>query len=535
MTTSLGKLQSTVIKQEQQIIELKDKLNKTNEENKLLKLKLKKLEKDFDKIVEEKVNNAVNKAVAVVTEKYEQIIAEKDKRIFELECRLNINSSNSSLPSSKDPIYKSKICNSREKRGDKPGRKAGHKKDSLSRFNDEEVTETVEHTIDTCEKCGGHNLDVENVKIRDEIDYEIKLIKRRHRYYEYKCNECGKLVKSKIPLELHSENQYGSGVKTLALSLTNYGFVSYNRTRKIICGLTQGEIDPSEGYLTKLQKKTSDKLSDFVFDIKEKILNSKLNYWDDTVVKIGEKDKACMRVYTNGKYVLYKAHISKDTAGMDEDGILQNLPSDCTVMHDHLLHNYCDEYSYQNIECNAHISRKLKGITENTKHKWSEEMKQLLENMLSKRDENLKLKITKFNDSEIEEFDKQYDEIINKGLKESVELKHKYEFEKEENLLEFMRDYKKEITAWIRDYNLPYSNNICEQLLRYLKSRMKISYQFKDLKHAEYFANIMTYAQTCEKFGINKVTAFKRLFENNPYTISELDKIIEKDDQTSQN
>lgn len=60
---------------------------------------------------------------------------------------------------------------------------------------------------------------------------------------------------------------------------------------------------------------------------------------------------------------------------MDEDGILQNLPNDCTVMHDHLLHNYCDEYKYQNIECNAHITRKLEGITQNTNHSWSDEMK----------------------------------------------------------------------------------------------------------------------------------------------------------------
>ena len=135
MTISLGKLQSTVIKQEQQIIELKDKLAKANEENSLLKFKLDKLEKDFDKMLDEKVNNAVNKAVAIVTEKYEKIIAEKDKRIFELECRLNINSNNSSLPSSKDPIYKSKICNSRVKTGDKPGRK-----DGLSRFDDDEIT-----------------------------------------------------------------------------------------------------------------------------------------------------------------------------------------------------------------------------------------------------------------------------------------------------------------------------------------------------------------------------------------------------------
>lgn len=42
-------------------------------------------------MLNEKVNNAVNKTIAVVAEKYEKIFAEKDKHIFELECRLNIN------------------------------------------------------------------------------------------------------------------------------------------------------------------------------------------------------------------------------------------------------------------------------------------------------------------------------------------------------------------------------------------------------------------------------------------------------------
>ena len=91
--------------------------------------------------------------------------------------------------------------------------------------------------------------------------------------------------------------------------------------------------------------------------------------------------------------------------------------------------------------------------------------------------------------------------------------KHKYEFNNEENLLEFMRDYKKEITEWIRDFSLPYSNNLCETLLRMLKSKMKISYQFTSLAYAEYFADIMSYTETCGKFGINKVNALKCLFE----------------------
>lgn len=528
MTTSLGKLQETVIKQEKKIIELQDRITEVTEERNNLKRRLDKLENEFEQRLGEKVNKTVNDAVAKVTEHYEKIIKEKDQRIFELENRLNINSSNSSLPSSQTPVYQSKICNSRKPSNKSKGGQFGHQKHSLAKFNDNEINDTKEHTIDKCPKCNNKNLEVTNIKERDELDFDIKLIKRRHKFYEYECPKCGNIINSDIPLELHGENQYGSGVKTLALTLTNYGFVAYNRTRKIICGLTKGEIDPSEGYLTKLQKKASDKLSNFVFDVKEKILSSKLNYWDDTVVKIGEKDRACLRVYTNSYYVIYKAHMAKDTEGMNEDGILQNLPEDCVVMHDHIIHNYCDEYHYKNIECNAHITRKLEGITQNAKHTWSDDMKNLLEETLEKRKQNIENGINRFTNEEIEEFDRKYDLILEDGFKEYIEFKHKYEFDKEENLLEFMRDFKGPITEWIRDFSLPYSNNLCESLLRMLKTKMKISYQFTSLQYAEYFANIMTYTETCGRFGINKYDAISKLFEGNPYTIEYLDKLLEE-------
>lgn len=38
-----------------------------------------------------------------------------------------------------------------------------------------------------------------------------------------------------------------------------------------------------------------------------------MNYWDDTVISIGE----CLRVYTNEKHILYKAHMAKDIEGMN--------------------------------------------------------------------------------------------------------------------------------------------------------------------------------------------------------------------------
>ena len=523
MVNTMSKLQAVATKQEEKIIKLQDKYAKVNDEKRIYKLQLEYLQKNFDKIIEEKVTKAVEKAKEEIIKHYEKIIKEKDQRIFELESRLNINSSNSSLPSSKNPIYQSKICNSREKTNKSIGGQLGHKKHTLETFEEDEITEVKEYKIEKCPKCNNNNLKVINIKIRDELDLEIKVVKRRHKFYEYECLECGNIIKSSIPLNLHNENQYGKNVKTLATTLTNYGFVSYNRTRKIICGLTNSEIDPSEGYLTKLQKKASQALEKFNFDLKEKILKSKINYWDDTVISINEKDKACLRVYTNEKHVLYKAHMAKNIEGMNQDGILQNLPEDCVVMHDHLLHNYCDDYKYKNIECNAHITRKLEGITQNANHKWSNEMKSLLEAILSKRKENISKNIMKFTQEEIDIFNNEYDRILKDGFKEYIEFKHKYEFDKERNLLEFMRDYKNEITSWIKDFSLPYSNNICETLLRITKGKMKISFNFKNLSYAEYFANILSYTETCGKFGINKCEALKRLFEGNPYTVQELD------------
>lgn len=515
---TLSKLQCEIIKLEQKFIKLSDKLEEEKTKTSVIEFEY----KQYRKTIESKIQKEVKKAVEQVTKHYEKIIKEKDQRIFELETRLNINSSNSSLPSSKDPLYQSKICNSRKETDKEKGGQKGHKKHKLEKFLSEEITEIREHTKEECPKCHSHTIDITNYKERDELDYEVKVIKRRHKFYEYKCKECGRTIKSEIPSHLHAENNYGSNVKTLCTTLTNYGFISFNRTRKIINGLTKGEIDPSEGFITKLQRQASDRLQEFVFDAKEEIKKGTLVYWDDTTVHIGEKEKACLRVYTDGLIVLYKAHMSKNTEGMDEDGILQNLPSSCTVMHDHLLHNYCEEYKYQNIECNAHITRKLEGITQNANHKWSEKMKNLLESTLEKRKELEKKEIECFSQEYINDFDKKYDSIIASGFKEYIEFKHKYEFEREENLLEFMRDYKEPITEWIRNFRLPYSNNLCETLLRMLKSKMKISYQFTSLTYAEYFANIISYTETCGRFGINKVDALRRLFNNSPYSIHEL-------------
>lgn len=520
--TSIARLQKLVTKYEERITKLEDALAKEREEKQLYKLRYEQLKKNFDEKVEELVQKAVSKAVEDVKKVYEKETEKRDQRIFELENRLNINSSNSSLPSSMNPLHQEKICNSREKSNKSKGGQFGHKKHQLEAFKEEEVTEHIEHKQESCPECRCDHLEEIGEKIKDELDFKVVVEKKRHHFYLYRCPRCGKIIESKIPLNLHAPNQYGSNVKALQLSLIDLGFVSYNRSRKFIYGLSNQEINPSEGYMVKLQRNMAKELEDFIFDAKEEILKSKRVGWDDTVIAIEEKDKACLRVYTNGYIALYKAHMSKDTKGMDEDAILQNLPKETIVIHDHLVHNYCDDYQYQNAECNAHISRKTKGIKEATSHKWAEEFLAFQKEIYRRREENIQKQIFSFSKKELKEIWKRYDEIIEKGLIECEEFKHKFEYEKEENLLEFLREYKESILFWAKDYTVPYSNNLCETLLRFTKSKMKISYRFQSLENAQSFAAIHTYTETCGRFGKNKYKALLKLANSEPYTISEL-------------
>lgn len=95
---------------------------------------------------------------------------------------------------------------------------------------------------------------LDDAVIKDELDYEIKIIKKRYYFKEYKCNHCHKLVKQNIPSRLKEENQYGFRVQAHALALRNVCNVPINKTKRIISGLTSNEIILSERYISKLQK-----------------------------------------------------------------------------------------------------------------------------------------------------------------------------------------------------------------------------------------------------------------------------------------
>lgn len=482
-------------------------------ENEELKKENENLRKRLDAVYNVPVDNS--------NELLKAKISALEDEILRLNSIANNDGTNSGLPTSQMPIDKDKVIpNSRVKTGKKKGGQSGHKKHALAPLADDDIDNTVEHTLEYCPECCG-NLKYIGERHKDVIDYKVTVINTRHVFYEYECLNCGKTVHSKIPLHLKEPVQYGSELQALALSLVDQGFVSISRTAQIISGLMHDKVSLSQGYICKLQKRASEFLKSFVADVRMAIIRLKLLYWDDTVIFINTS-RACMRFYGNEKLALYKAHKAKDRAGIDKDSILAALSPDTVVMHDHNTINYNEDFHFQNIECNEHISRDLQSLIDNSGHSWCSNLKKMIQKTEHERKGLIEKGCTAFDDKYFQEFNRLLDEYLKKAEEEYATSSNRYFAVDERRLINRLKKYKNNYFMWLSDFSLPTTNNLSERSLRFTKTKQKVSGQFIQLKYAEYFANIRTYLETCYRNGVNSFQALSRLTAGSPYTLAEL-------------
>ena len=506
---------------------LLDKYDKKSEEYKQLKYEYQLLQSRYNtkaKQLEVKINdieNSVKDKYTKILNKKDKEIEEKDKEIARLKALLNIDGTNAGIPTSQTPINKKKVIpNNRVKSDKKIGGQLGHKKHKLEKFNDEEINDNVYHELEQCPHCKGELIETGEV-CKDELSYRFVTVKRRNHFIKYECQNCHKEVHKNIPAHLKEENQYGSEIKSVALSLLNEGNVPMNKIRHIIRGFSNDEIDMSEGYIAKLQKRASQKLEQFKTDLYTKILKTNLLYWDDTVIMINTQ-RACLRFYGNEQIAYYTAHLKKDEKGILEDNILNTLADKVYVMHDHNKINY--KYSYQNLECNIHLIRDLEKCKNNTCHEWCDKFKKLVQKIIHDRKELIANdnNTQSFNMEYINDFDNQYESILLDAIDENINKPITHYVSEERALINRILEYKDNYFLWMYDFSLPSDDNLSERGLRSVKSKMKIAGQFQNENYAKYYADIKTYIETCYRNHINPTEALIRLMDDNPYTVDEI-------------
>ena len=113
-----------------------------------------------------------------------------------------------------------------------------------------------------CPNCGARITDdMLTVREKEEIDFEIKINRIRHRFYEIVCSHCNMRFKIKIPNQIKEPAQYGPHIKSLICVLLKGGIVSVKRVSLIINSLLKLNI--SEGYICKLARQLGEMCEDF--------------------------------------------------------------------------------------------------------------------------------------------------------------------------------------------------------------------------------------------------------------------------------
>ena len=477
--------------------------------------------------------------------------------------QLNADSNNSGLPTSKTPIGKEKrkpVPNLRQKSDRRKGGQPGHRKNQLAQSTDELITGYRDHLpeefneqmqdrelipeILNCPNCGARITDdMLTVREKEEIDFEIKINRIRHRFYEIVCSHCNMRFKIKIPNQIKEPAQYGPHIKSLICVLLKGGIVSVNRVSLIINSLLKLNI--SEGYICKLARQLGEMCNDFAKEVASLFQFFAMIGWDDTVVRANGKN-ICFRTYVTNFISLYTAHDQKNLQGLIDDGILTSLTVLNRVIHDHNTVNYNEIFNFLNAECNAHLLRDLLRVYENNKDRaeWTLELKNTISELINKRNTMVEedSSSTSLPAEEINNFKQNLiavlasrkvivEQMIQEHEKRQRELGNKSNkiIPPESLLLELriinrlsVPEYMDAYFAWMGNFNIPVTNNCSERALRTEKTHMKVSGQFASTETAEYHAMVMTYLETCKKNGINSFDAITAMFEGKPYTVESL-------------
>jgi len=421
----------------------------------------------------------------------------------------NRNSGNSSKPPSSDGF--TKIFNSREKTGRKPGGQPGHKGHGPKLH--ETPTRVVEVKAEKC-RCGGDIVYSDAYRAKQLVDVVVAADVTEYREYQGKCSCCGAKTHNEAPVR--DMVTYGEKLKSLVALLSVEGCVSLNRLVQIVREMTG--IALSEGTVVSWLRELSEKVAPSVEALKDTLLLSSVLHKDETGLRVGG-ELQWLHVLCDNRHTLYLAHQKR---GNDADRAMNVLPAySGTLVHDHMKGLY--DFPCTHAECNAHILRYLKAAAENQKRKWAADMIDLLMQAKSllpgaqpgpTAKQGVTAGQTGPTAAQIEDIQARYDAILSAGR---AEFQPGEDYNGEDmKLLRRMQKFKAAHLRFLTDPAVPFDNNQAERDLRMIKAKQKISGTFRAPDGGTIFATLKSYTATLRKQNLNIFNALRNAFIAQP-------------------
>lgn len=457
--------------------------------------------------------DAVVELICGIIDEFETRITTLEKRILELESRLNKNSKNSSKPPSSDGLGRAKRTNSlRQKNtGRKAGGQPGHIGQTLHQSETPDTTQTL--TLNTCPACGGDLTEqpIAAVETRQVFDLpDIKMLVTQYLGERKLCPHCGELVSAAFPCGVVAPVQYGPGMQTAMTYLNVRQLIPCARVAETCQDLFGHR--PSAGSVVQSVARCAELLAPHVEEIRVTLSQSSLLHADETGVRCIGKTH-WIHVASDDTHSHFHYSAQRGSAGIEEGDLLTHFTG--TLVHD--FWGAYDNYGSSHGRCNAHLLRELIAFRE-TGQEWAGQLIDVLLE-IKKQAEQAREKVQ----AQIEEPTRQrlqnnYDKWVKNGLRNHPEKTHptgkrgRIAQSKETNLLKRLRDKREEVLHYMNDLRVPFDNNQAERDLRMIKVQQKVSGSFRSEEGAKRFCTIMSYVSTLRKQGKDLMSSIKTVF-----------------------
>jgi hypothetical protein len=457
----------------------------------------------FEKDTKIEITRLNNKVDTLTTENMKlkienEVLTDDNQRMKRI---LNNDSTNSSLPPSSDQKNKSaNEYNNRIQSGKKPGGQKGHKgktltkKDVAEKISSGDYEHKIIHLGDVSDKY----------KQKFMIDLKITPIIQEIRIYP---DSNGKYT---IPERFKSDVTYGNTIKALSVDLYAEGVVSNERISHFINAISNDHLNISSGSIYGFIESFSNKCSKSIEQIEDQLLNAQTVCTDAT--NMTNNGSACyIRNFSTEDVVLYTSMDRKNLDSLNNIPFLSKFSG--TLEHDHETALY--HFGTGHGECNVHLIRYLKKNTQESDNEWSN----LMIDLLCEANTDRKNRIDShylFSEDDIKTYLTRYDCILETGLQQNKTCKSKFAKKEEKKLLNRLEKYKENHLLFLKDFSVPFENNMSERDLRKCKNRQKMSGGFRKTKGHQMYCNIMSVIETSKRKNMSVFQNIISIFEDVP-------------------
>lgn len=409
--------------------------------------------------------------------------AELQEKIITLERKLEKrDSTNSSIPPSKDENRVRTNQSLRTKTGKKRGGQKGSKGTTLKMHDN--VDTIIDHKMDFCTSCGEELLGNQEFTGKRQVVNipRIQAIITEHRIYSTIC-QCGKNHTSSYPKEVSCPISYGNSVEAAIGYLSVGQYMPMQRIAEFFEQMFNMKI--SQGTISNKLTSLAKKCKPIYKEIKSRVTNSNVIGADETGCVVNGK-KWWLWTWQNTKLTYIAASNSRGY-----QVILDNFPNglpETTLVSDCWAAQLKTLTRLKQI-CLAHIQRELKYFIQSCKNRWSKRFLKLIYKALKiKKDILIGVSINQ--KAQIEKIKQDSNVLLSqvaKGPKKMQTLKSR------------LSKHAKSLWVFLDYIEVPPDNNGAERAIRNVKVKQKVSGQFRSEKGAHQFAVIRSVYDTTRK------------------------------------